>query len=289
MLSNFGARLRLLKPGGPEYKDAGVNMSGRLTLLRNAGHGLLFAAGLGLIVSSFAHAQTGAAATVTSLAGQVSVLRGNSPWALNIGDSVLPKQIIITGPDGMAELRVADGSHFQVFPNSRVVFRDNPGNWKDLLDISIGSVKVFIQKLGSQPNPNSVHTPTAVIAVRGTVFEVVVDPQDDTTVVSVDEGLVEVRHLTVMGPSKLLNAGESITVYKNVPLAKAVDKGSILHGMLRATAQALQEVLYRTSRPGGGTSSGGTGGGTAPPPVQGDTDKDAPPPSLPPPPPPPPM
>ena len=111
-------------------------------------------------------------------------------------------------------------------------------------------MKVFIQKLGSQPNPNSVHTPTAVIAVRGTVFEVVVNPQDETTVVSVDEGLVEVRHLTVMGPSKLLNAGESVTVYKNVPLAKATDKGSILHGVLRAAAQALQEVLYRTSRPG---------------------------------------
>ena len=227
----------------------------------------------------------------TSVTGDVSVLRDNSPWAVKAGDSVLPKQVIITGPNSMAELKVADGSRFQIFPNSRVIFRDNPGNWKDLLDISIGAVKVFIQKLGSQPNPNSVHTPTAVIAVRGTVFDVVVDPQDGTTIVSVDEGLVEVRHLTVMGPSKLLNAGESITVYKNLPLAKATDKGSILHGMLRATAQALQEVLYRTSRPGGGGSSsgGGTGGGAVPPPMQGDQDKDAPPPTLPPPPPPPQM
>ena len=262
-------------------------MSGRSLLLKNAGHGLLFAAALGIVISSPAHAQTGAAATVSSLAGQVSVLRDDSPWALKTGDSVLPKQVIITGPDGMAELKVADGSRFQVFPNSRVVFRDNPGNWRDLLDISIGAVKVFIQKLGSQPNPNSVHTPTAVIAVRGTVFEVVVNGQDETTIVSVDEGQVEVRHLTVMGPSKLLNAGESVTVYKNLPLAKALDKGSVLHGALRAAAQALQEVLYRTSRPGGGSGSSGTGGGTAPPPVQGDKDKDAPPPTLPPPPPPP--
>lgn len=263
-------------------------MSGRLTLLRNAGHGLLFAAGLGIIVSSLAQAQTGAAAIVTSLAGQVSVLRDNSPWALKPGDSVLPKQIIITGPDGMAELKVADGSRFQVFPNSRVVFRDNPGNWRDLLDISIGAVKVFIQKLGSQPNPNSVHTPTAVIAVRGTVFQVVVDEKDETTIVSVDEGLVEVRHLTVMGPSKYVGAGETLTVYPNTPLARAADKGSILHGALRAAAQALQEVLYRTSRTSSGSGGTGTGGGTAPPPVQGDKDKDAPPPELPPPPPPPP-
>lgn len=260
-------------------------MSGRLTSLRTVGHGLLFTAGLGIIVSSLAQAQTGAAATVSSLSGQVSVLRDNAPWALKAGDSVLPKQIIVTGPDGIAELKVADGSHFQVFPNSRVVFRDNPGNWRDLLDISIGAVKVFIRKLGNQPNPNSVHTPTAVIAVRGTVFEVFVD-EETTTSVSVDEGQVEVRHLTVMGPSRLLNAGESVTVYRNVPLAKAVDKGSVLHGALRAAAQALQEVLYRTSRPGGGSGSGGTGGGATPPPVQGDKDKDAPPTTLPPPPPP---
>ncbi len=259
-------------------------MSGRLILLRNAGHALLFAAGLGIVVCSLARAQAGAAATVASLAGQVSVLRDNSPWALRPGDSVLPKQIIITGPDGMAELKLADGSRFQVFPNSRVVFRDNPGNWRDLLDISIGAVKVFIQRLGGQPNPNSVHTPTAVIAVRGTVFQVVVDEKDETTLVSVDEGLVEVRHLTVMGPSKYVGAGETLTVYPNAPLARAADKGSILHGALRAAAQALQEVLYRTSRPAGG--SGGSGGGTAPPPVQGDKDKDAPP-STPPPPPPP--
>src|SRR5438046_4906707 len=39
-------------------------------------------------------------------------------------------QIIVTGAEGYAVFQVADGSTFEVFQNSRVVFRDNPGNWK---------------------------------------------------------------------------------------------------------------------------------------------------------------
>lgn len=76
------------------------------------------------------HAEESGAAKVVTLNGQVSILRDNSPWVLNVGDSVQPRQIIVTGPDGYAQLQVSDGSTFEVFPSSRVVFRDNPGNWK---------------------------------------------------------------------------------------------------------------------------------------------------------------
>ena len=59
---------------------------------------------------------------------------------------------------------------FEVYPNSNVTFRNNPGNWRDLLDVWVGKIKVHIQKLGGQPNPNTVHTPSAIISVRGTDF-----------------------------------------------------------------------------------------------------------------------
>ena len=78
--------------------------------------------------------------------GQVSVLRDNSPWALNVGDSVQPRQIIVTGSDGFAVFQVSDGSTFEVFSNSRVIFRDNPGSWRDLLEMLLGRVKVQIRK-----------------------------------------------------------------------------------------------------------------------------------------------
>lgn len=231
------------------------------------------------------YAEESGAAKVLTLNGQVSVLRDNSPWALNVGDSVQPRQIIVTGTDGYALLQVSDGSTFEVFPNSRVVFRDNPGTI-DLLELLLGRVKIQIQKIGGQPNYNKVRTPTAVISVRGTIFDVNVEDEDGTTQVVVVEGSVGVQHaLLPRGDPKILNAGEWIRVYKNQPLqAKNVDKGGVLRGALRAAADAVYEVVYRTARTptgggvpaGGGTGggvgdkggngSGGNGGGTPPPP-----------------------
>src|SRR5690242_20336395 len=133
------------------------------------------------------------AARVLQSTGQVSVLKDSTPWALQVGSSVFVQQIIVTGPDGFAIFQVSDGSTFEVYPNSRVTFRANPANLKDLLDVWLGRVKVHIQKLGGQPNNNRVITPTAVISVRGTVFDVSVEDHE-STLVAVEEGLVEVQH-----------------------------------------------------------------------------------------------
>jgi hypothetical protein len=211
-------------------------------------------------VSAFA--QDNGAAQVITLNGQVSVLRDSSPWALNIGDSVRPQQIIITGSDGYAVLKVSDGSTFEVFPNSRVVFRNTPGNWKDLLELFLGRVKVHIQKFGGQPNYNKVRTPTAVISVRGTVFDVVVEDEEATTLVSVEEGQVGIRHLLLpQKEDKILNAGESLRVFKNQPLtARTVDKSGVVRGALRAAADAMYEIMYRTSHGAAGGVPGGSGG-----------------------------
>src|SRR5262249_60467470 len=66
-------------------------------------------------------------ATVKTMTGQVSVLKDGYPWVLHLGSTVLPQQIVVTGADGFATLQVSDGSTFDVFPNSRVTFRANPG------------------------------------------------------------------------------------------------------------------------------------------------------------------
>lgn len=246
-----------------------------------------------------------AAATVVTLGGRVSVMRDSVPWALAAGDQVRPGQLIITGEDGYALFRVSDGSTFEVFPNSRVSFRANPGNWKDLLDLLLGRIKVHIQKLGGQPNPSRVHTPTAIISVRGTVFDITVE-DSDTTLVLVEEGQVEVQHRVLPSGSKLLNPGEWLRIYKNERLAqKSLDKGSILQNALRAAADAIYTTIYRSPRTSGGApppaGGGGTGGGlpgdhgqTEPTPPGGSDTPPAPPPppaggsAGPPPPPPPP-
>jgi FecR protein len=219
------------------------------------------------------------AAKVISLNGQVSVLKDSEPWALNVGDLVQVRQVIVTGPDGFAQFQVSDGSTFEVYPNSNVVFRKNPPNLRDLLDVLVGRVKVHIQKWGGQPNPNRVITPTAVISVRGTTFDVSVDDDSEATLISVEEGVVDVRHaLKPGGGMKTLNAGESLHVYKDQPLAQSlVDKGALFRRVLRSLSDAANTAI---SNPSTG-STVGTG-----PKLPGNTSPLPPPPPGPPPPPP---
>jgi hypothetical protein len=226
----------------------------------------------------------GGAARIIEMTGRVSVLKDGTEWARVTGDVVQPRQIIVTGDDGYAKFQLADGSTFEVFQNTKTVFRDTPG-WSELLNVLIGRVKVYIEHRNG-PNPQRVTTQTAVISVRGTVFDVVVEDEDATTLVSVEEGTVNVRHQRFGGNGVDLRTGDSIRVFKDQPLARVVDKGNVARVALRAAAQAVYDALYRRSIGGGssgGTASGGaqgdkgkggssggaggpSGGGTAPPP-----------------------
>lgn len=221
--------------------------------------------------------------------GQVQIFKDEVPWALNVGDTVNPRQEIMTGADGYAKIQVPDGSVFEVFPNSRATFRSNQGNLRELLDLWVGRVKVHIEKLNGKPNPNRIHTPSAVISVRGTTFDVTVEP-DEMTLVVVEEGQVAVQHaLMPYSEAKILNGGDYLRVYKNQPLAqKQFDKGGALQRMLKVMA----DVWLNTPRVGN-SGSGGAGAPTSipvpsGPPVglPGDTSAPAPPPTAPPPPPP---
>lgn len=224
------------------------------------------------------------AAKLVSFTGQISVLKDNYAWALNLGDQVQPEQVIVTGADGYGVFQVADGSQFEVFPKARVVFRANRGDWRDLLEVWLGKVRVQIEHFGGLPNNNKVRTPTAVISVRGTIFDVDVEDQDATTLVVDEEGSVAVQHLLKPGDAKILNPGEYIRVYRNEPLArKLIDKGSVLQRALRAASDALYQAAMSQSRGVGSVGKTGT-----PTTVSLPTDqKNGNPPPPPPPPPPP--
>jgi hypothetical protein len=220
----------------------------------------------GLLASAGAFAQLsdlGGAAKVLTLTGQLSVIRDNSStttWALNLGDLVQPEQIIVTGTDGYGLFQVADGSQFEVFPKSRVVFRANRGDWKDLLEVWLGKVRVQIEHAGGLPNHNKVRTPSAVISVRGTVFDVEVEDEEATTLVIDEEGQVEVAHLLQPGASRLLNPGEYVRVYKNEPLAKQlIDKGSMMRRALRAASDAFYQAALNASHNAAAIARTGTG------------------------------
>jgi hypothetical protein len=240
--------------------------------------------------NSLMRAQFGApdldgAAKLISFTGQISYFRGSDLWALNVGDTVQPQQVIVTGPDGYGVFQVSDGSKFEVFPKSRVVFRQNRGDWKDLLEVWLGKVRVQIEHPGGLPNNNKVRTPSAVISVRGTIFDVQVEDEDATTLVLDEEGQVEVRHLLRLSdPPRILGPGEYVRVYKNEPIAqKVIDKG----GILQRAARALSDVLYQEALNAGrgGGAIGRTGGTAAGSPADTKNGNPAPPPPPPPPPP----
>ena len=237
---------------------------------------LLLFAGAGV------HAQTSVdnsegAAKLLSFTGQISVMRDNTAWALNVGDRVKPQQMIVTGADGWGLFEVSDGSKFEVFQNAHVVFRANRGDWRDLLEVWIGKVRVQIEHIGNLPNNNRVRTPSAVISVRGTIFDVEVEDGTDITWVLDEEGSVEVRHL--LKPSsqvRVLNAGEWVRVYKNDPLAKStIDKGGLMQKAAKMASDALYQIaagarsggtIARTGTTSTGTGAGDKNTGNAPPP-----------------------
>lgn len=252
------------------------------TVCRSIGIAVVLCA---LVTTAFGQFSGQNAATVAVADGNVSVLRNENVWALFPGNDVRVGETIITGEDGYAELAVSDGSSFTVYPNSKVVFRKNPGSLRDLVDVFLGRIKIHIQKLGGRPNPYRIFTPTAVISVRGTTFDVVVD-DSETTVVIVDEGMVGVSHRLLPSTKDVeVGPGESLVIERYVPLARArVDKSRVVQ-VAGDVARSIGQILNRVGRNGGsgGSSGGSSGGGGAP--LPGDTETSEPPPAPPPPPP----
>jgi hypothetical protein len=268
---------------GIDAKLISTNLGMRytITVLRT---GVLLSLWAGACLGQFPGVSGDSTAKVASLTGQVSVLKSNEPWALNVGDQIHERQVLISGSDGFAIFQVSDGTTFEVYPNSRVTFRNNPGSLSDLLDLWLGRVKVHVQRWGGQPNPNRIHTPTAVISVRGTTFDVALE-DSDTTWIAVEEGSVGVRHrLIPRSDEQVLSAGDELRVYKNVPLAKArIDKGAVAQRSLNVLADAFYTIMRSGIGRGGGSGIPGAGGGGAPPSLPGDTGGTAPAPPPPPP------
>jgi ferric-dicitrate binding protein FerR (iron transport regulator) len=219
------------------------------------------------------HAQSHEAATAIEVEGQVSVVRGGqialfqrgTPGVKADATRVNAKEEIVTGADGHAVFRIADGSTFEVFPNSRVIFQSK---WtlEEMLELVLGRIRVQIEHRNG-PNHKKVETPTAVISVRGTIFDVEVQDADGTTYVGVEEGQVQVEHALLRGTPKILNPNESITVYPNMPLAKASPGFNpyLLDSIKRAAADLV------LNNPGGVLRGGN--GGAVPGGPQGDNGK----------------
>ena len=123
---------------------------------------------------------------------------------LNAGDT------IITGKKGRLVLGLSDGSQAVISSQTTVVIEDLSQSPRTLFNVIRGKTRVHIETLGGQPNPYRVNTPTAVIAVRGTIFDVLVENEE--TQVYLHEGSVAVTNLRLPNQPVFLSAGQMTRV-----------------------------------------------------------------------------
>lgn len=155
-------------------------------------------------------AQNPVAGQMSAVKGKVSLIRGqNVPVLLHQRDEVQAGDSILTDAKSSATLRLPDGSTIRIFANSHVELRSEHGKWREFLHLVLGNVRVSIEKLSGRPNPKVVTTPTAIIAVRGTIFAVAVAQNGDTQV-GVEKGLLAVASQLHPEKEVLVNPGQEI-------------------------------------------------------------------------------
>lgn len=158
---------------------------------------------------------------VVSVSGSLSVRRANlATRPLGLNEIVGTGDELVTDERSEAIIQASDGSSVHIFPDSRVVFTGQYVGITEFLHLFFGSIKVHIEKLTGRPNPHSMTTPTAVIAVRGTTFSVFVD-DTDATLVAVDEGFVAVSNRRAPSEEVFLRPGQRSWVRGNQPPLRA--------------------------------------------------------------------
>ena len=173
-----------------------------------------------LFAAAGLRAQDLVSARVLSIEGQVEIRRssagqpGGQPAAqkiaFNLNEELKAGDTIVTGRGGRLSLGLSDGSQAVIAPQTTVVIQDLSQSPRTLFQLIRGKTRVHIEKLGGQPNPYRVNTPTAVIAVRGTIFDVLV--KDDETEVFLHEGEVSVTNLSLPERPVTLTAGQMTRV-----------------------------------------------------------------------------
>jgi len=133
--------------------------------------------------------------------------------SIQVGDEVR------TDSDAEIMLEVPDGSYMQISENSKLIIEDFwSGNLRSMMNLMVGRVRFYIQKIGGRPNPYTVRTPTALIAVRGTIFDVIVDGAQNSEVQCL-EGLVTVQNVLFSDREVILSPGLKTLVRPNeIPL-----------------------------------------------------------------------
>ena len=206
-------------------------------------NGLAAAAVLCLAAAAAQSAQTQAAsgpyagALVSEWTGKVKLqLPGMGQSAPGRGEK-LPAGTLIDTRDGMMVLVLEDESEILLRPRTKLVVREPGPGELSYFQLLLGRIRASIRKRTGGAPPFQMGTPSAVIAVRGTRFDVDVNRRHITEV-DVYEGLVEVDALGLPGGSVMVRPGFSTRVAPGFAPQQPVPSNRIPPG-----AQNLDESL----------------------------------------------
>jgi hypothetical protein len=152
-----------------------------------------------------------AGATIAEWKGNIRLsLPGQLPSNPLRGEQLPPGTILDTG-SGRLLLRLSDGSQVIVRAHTRLLVQQPSLTDPSYFQLLLGRIRALINKRTGGAVPFELGTPSAVIAVRGTQFDVEVNPRNVTEVDVVD-GLVEVYGRNATAGSVLLEPGFSTRV-----------------------------------------------------------------------------
>ena len=123
-------------------------------------------------------------ATVTEINGKVEVKSLKGKWVvatlgmvLKEGDIIRSKKnstalLNVNGKGQTATVQLKENSQLEL---AQLIVDKNKGTQKTLLDLALGEILIKAQKLHSADSAFEVKTPTSIVGVRGTTFEVSVE------------------------------------------------------------------------------------------------------------------
>ncbi len=160
---------------------------------------------LGLALSSFIQSGQRSSARIKFMLGKVELMRqGQTKWQkVRFNQKIFEGDRLRTALNSRVELQMPDGSVIKINENSmfdvkEIKTDENEKSDRQSFTLWVGSLFAKFQKIVEQRQSRRIETPSAVVAVRGTEFDLQVD-QQQTTVVRVYKGKVSLRSKTAAG------------------------------------------------------------------------------------------
>jgi hypothetical protein len=213
-----------------------------------------------LTAAGHAGAQTLASARILSDSGPVEIHRPSRAKGMltqisyHVNDELFAGDVIRTLKGGRLVLGLVDGSQAIIGELTVLEILDLSKSPRAIFNVLRGKTRVKIEKVGGRPNPYRVNTPTTVIAVRGTVFDVFVTSKE--TQVFVHEGEVSVTNVSKPDVMIILAPGERTRV---LPAQAPEPPSRFQPGR---NDDKFNPVRSGQDRQGGPRPTGGTGGQT---------------------------